>query len=127
MILLDTHTLIWLVLEPDKLSRNAQRAIREATGGLAVSAMTLWEVAQLTARGRLGIQGTVEAFVERMASHVAIRPVTTRVAVLATQFPETYPKDPIDKLIGATALSEGMILVTKDRAIRACKLIKTIW
>src|SRR5271154_5808299 len=127
MILLDTHALIWLVREPEKLSRNASEAIRRAAGGLAISSTTLWEVAYLAASGRLGIHGTVEAFVERMTSRVAIRPVTMKVAVLATQFPDTYPKDPIDKLIGATALSEGMTLVTKDRDIRSCRLIKTVW
>jgi PIN domain nuclease of toxin-antitoxin system len=127
VILLDTHTLIWLVREPEKLSRNAREIIREAAGGLAISATTLWEVASLAAAGRLSIHGTVEAFVARMASRVAIRPITVRIAVLATQFPDSYPRDPIDKLIGATALSEGMTLVTKDREIRACKLIKTVW
>lgn len=127
MILLDTHTLIWLVREPDELSRKARETIREAAGGLAISAMTLWEVASLAAGGRLGIHGTIEAFVERMTSRVAIRPVTLQVAILATQFPSSYPKDPVGKLIGATALSEGMTLVTKDRGIRDCKMIKTVW
>jgi PIN domain nuclease of toxin-antitoxin system len=127
VILLDTHALIWLVREPGKLSRNASDAIREAAGGLAISATTLWEVAFLAANGRLGIQGTVTAFVTRMTSRVAIRPITVQIAVLATQFPATYPRDPIDKLIGATAMAEGMTLVTKDREIRACKLIKTVW
>ena len=127
MILLDTHALIWLAREPEKLSRKASDAIRDSAGGIAISAMTLWEVAFLAASGRLQIHSSVEAFVERITSRVAVRPVSRRVAVLATQFPETYPRDPIDKLIGATALSEGMRLVTKDREIRACKLINTVW
>jgi len=127
VILLDTHALIWLAREPEKLSRKASDAIRDSAGGIAISAMTLWEVAFLAASGRLQIHSSVEAFVERITSRVAVRPVSRRVAVLATQFPETYPRDPIDKLIGATALSEGMRLVTKDREIRACKLINTVW
>jgi PIN domain nuclease of toxin-antitoxin system len=127
VILLDTHALIWLARAPEKLSRKASDAIRDSAGGIAISAMTLWEVAFLAASGRLQIHSSVEAFVERITSRVAVRPVSRRVAVLATQFPETYPRDPIDKLIGATALSEGMRLVTKDREIRACKLINTVW
>jgi PIN domain nuclease of toxin-antitoxin system len=69
----------------------------------------------------------VEAFVERIASRTAIRPITLKVAVLATQLPDTYPGDPCDRLIGATAMAEGIALVTKDRNIRSCKQLKTIW
>ena len=126
MILLDTHTLIWLANDPGKLSPKASETIRES-GGIAISAITLWEVAWLAANGRLNISGTVEAFVERIASRAAIRPITLKVAVLATQLPDTYPGDPCDRLIGATALVEGIALVTKDRNIRSCKQLKTIW
>jgi len=126
VILLDTHTLIWLVNDPGKLSRKASQAIRDG-GGIAISAITLWEVAWLAANERLDISGTVEAFVERIASRAAIRPITLKVAVLATQLPDTYPGDPCDRLIGATSQAEGMVLVTKDWNIRSCNQVKTIW
>jgi PIN domain nuclease of toxin-antitoxin system len=129
MILLDTHTLIWLKVEPSKLSAKASEAIHAArqSDGLAISAITLWEVAWLATHGRLDFVGTVDAFVERISSRVAIRPITPKIAVLANQFPPTYSSDPSDRLIGATALAEGIALVTKDRTIRDCKQIKTIW
>lgn len=127
VILLDTHALIWLVNDPGQLSPKASEAIRGASGGIAISAITLWEVAWLATNRRLDINGTVEAFVERIASRAVIRPITMKIAVLATQLPDTYPSDPSDRLIGATALAEGMPLVTKDRNIRSSKQIKTIW
>jgi PIN domain nuclease of toxin-antitoxin system len=129
MILLDTHVLIWLANEPSKLSRRASEAIQAAgqTGGLAISAISLWELAWLATHGRLDITGTADAFVEKITSRTAIRPITPKVAVLANQFPSTYSSDPCDRLIGATALAEGIALVTKDRAIRDCKQIKAIW
>ena len=127
MILLDTHTLVWVANDPGKLSQNASQAIRKASGGIAISAITLWEVAWLATNGRLDINGTVEAFVERIASRAAIRPITAKIAVLANQFPSSYPGDPCDRLIGATALAEGMALVTKDRNIRNSRQVKTIW
>jgi PIN domain nuclease of toxin-antitoxin system len=126
VILLDTHALIWLVNDPGKLSQKASQTIRDG-GGIAISAITLWEVAWLATNERLDISGTVEAFVERITSRAAIRPITVKVAVLATQLPDTYPGDPCDRLIGATAQAEGMVLVTKDRNIRSCQQIKTIW
>jgi PIN domain nuclease of toxin-antitoxin system len=129
MILLDTHVLIWTLRDPAKLSKPAADAIRTASddGGLAISAITLWELAWLATHGRLTFSGTVDDFVEKLSSRTAIRPITPRIAVLASQLPSTYSKDPSDRLIGATAISEGIALVTKDRTIRNCKQIKTIW
>jgi PIN domain nuclease of toxin-antitoxin system len=129
MILLDTHVLIWLASEPSKLSRKASEAIRGASAetGIAISAITLWELAWLAIHDRLNITGTTEAFVEQIVSRTAIRPITAKIAVLANQLPTNYPGDPCDRLIGATALAEGIALITKDSKIRACKEIKTIW
>lgn len=129
MILLDTHILVWMVNDPARLSKKAEGAIRAAAsgGGLAISAMSLWELAYLAARGRINPSGTVEAFVRRITAHVAIQPITVEIAVIAGQFPATYPADPTDKLIGATALAEGMALVTADQKILQSGLIRTIW
>ncbi len=129
MVLLDTHVLIWLVNEPVKLSKRANEAIFAAreSDGLAISAITLWELAWIATHGRLDFVGTVDTLVERITSKIAIRPITSQIAILANQFPTTYSNDPSDRLIGATAMAEGIALVTKDRTIRDCKQIKTIW
>ena len=129
MTLLDTHTLIWLARDPSKLSKAAAEAIRISvqSGGLAISAMTLWELAWLATHARFNLKESVDDFVEELSSRTAIRPITPRIAILANQLPPTYSSDPSDRLIGATALAEGIALVTKDRSIRNYKQIKTIW
>src|SRR5882757_4645933 len=129
MILLDTHVLIWLANEPFKLSAKADETIQAGRkgDGLAISAITLWELAWLATYGRIDVTGTIDAFVEELTSRTAIRPITREIAVLANQLPANYPNDSSDRLIGATAISEGIPLVTKDRTIRNCKQIKTIW
>lgn len=129
MILLDTHALIWLANEPAKLSRTAAKAIHAAnrSGGLAISAITLWELAWLATHDRVEITGTANDFVEEISSRTAILPITAKIAILASQLPTTYLSDTSDRLIGATALAEGITLVTKDRKIRGCKQIKTAW
>ncbi len=131
MILLDTHVLVWMVADEDRLSRHAKSAIQRArlSDGLGIADVTIWELAFLIARGALRthstIENTVRNFVTR--SGVIVKPITAEVAVLATQFPEDYPKDPIDRLIGATARAEGIALVTRDEKIRRSPLLKTIW
>jgi PIN domain nuclease of toxin-antitoxin system len=129
MILLDTHVLIWLAFEPAKLSKTAGQAIRASsqTGGLGISAITLWEAAWLVTHRRVNFTGTAEAFLEEISSRTAVFHITPRIAVLANQLSPTYSGDPSDRLIGATAMAEGIALVTKDRTIRDCKQIKTIW
>jgi PIN domain nuclease of toxin-antitoxin system len=129
MILLDTHALIWLATAPENLSRSAHEAIRAASGsgGLAISAITLWELAWLATHNRLEINGTPDAIVEEFSSRTAILPITVKIALLASHLPVPYPNDPCDRLIGATAMSAGIALITKDRTIRNCKQIKTIW
>ena len=129
MILLDTHALVWAVGEPRRLSRPAAAAIRKARAedGVAIAAITLWELAALVARGRIQAYGTVEASVSLLVEGVTIKPLTPEIAALATQFPDDYPRDPADRLIGATARAEAMALITHDEKIRRSPLLKTVW
>jgi PIN domain nuclease of toxin-antitoxin system len=77
---------------------------------LSIADVTVWEVASLCARGTLQIHGTVENTVQDLLIHLAVqvKPITPEIAVLATQFPNEYPRDPVDRLIGATARAEGL-------------------
>lgn len=129
MILLDTHVLIWSMAEPKKLSRAAVAAVRRAQdeGGLAISAITLWELAFLVVRGRIQAYGTVDASVRLLVEGVVVQAITPEIAALATQFPDEYPRDPADRLIGATARAAGLSLVTHDAHIRRSPLLRTIW
>ncbi len=129
MILLDTHIAVWLVAEPDKLSKHAKEAIRAARieGGLAIASITLIELAWLAENGRVTTTLSVESFVRLCASKMTVLPITPEIAARAVSFPDSYPKDPQDRLIGATALVEGIRLITRDKLIKKSGLIPIVW
>jgi PIN domain nuclease of toxin-antitoxin system len=131
VILVDTHVAVWAAIEPRRLSRVAVSALRRARkgGGIAIASISLWEMASLFARGRIETFTTIEASVRQVLETVSVvvLPITQEIAVLATQFPESYPRDPADRLIGATARAQGLALLTQDEKIRRCTLLKTIW
>lgn len=130
MILLDTHIVVWLLSDLNRLSRAAMQAIRDVrTGnnGLAISSLTLFELAQLIARSRIQVDMPLELFIQEVEKRFVVKFVTSRIAILSAQLSATYPKDPVDRLIGATALAEGMMLVTADQRIRNAPDVQTIW
>ena len=130
MILLDTHVVIWLALEPGRISKRARAAIQETRQrgeGLAVSDIALLEIATIENKGRIKLNASLEAFLAEIEARFIVLPITGRICVSALALPAAYPRDPADRVIGATALVEGLPLITADDGIRRSKTLKTIW
>jgi len=130
LILVDTHVVVWLALDPTHLSKNARAAIDDARGsgdGLAISDITLLELATLSSKGRIRLDISLESFLREVEARFVVLPISGRACVRALGLPATYPKDPADRIIGATALVEGLSLLTADRGIRRSRALRTIW
>jgi PIN domain nuclease of toxin-antitoxin system len=130
MILVDTHIVVWLALQPAKISKKARAVIaetRQRGQGLAISDMTLFEIAILASTGRIKLNASLETFLAEIEARFIVLPITGRVCVRAMVLPAAYPKDPADRLIGATALVQGIPLVTADRDLQRSKALPTIW
>jgi PIN domain nuclease of toxin-antitoxin system len=130
VILIDSHIVVWLAGEPERISRKAHEAIsaaRQDGSGLGIAGITLWEVAMLLTRGRITAKISLESLLKEIEENFVVIPLTSRIAARSMEFAGSYPKDPADRIIGATAVVEGLSLVTRDERIRASREVPTIW
>jgi len=131
MIAVDTHIVIWDALEPDKLSTSAKRALTRADrdGGILMGEITLWEIAMLMKKRRLIVDADYQTFIDLVlqSRNYVLQNLTPAIADASVNIDLGRNKDPADHIITATALVEGISLITADRQIQGCPAIKTIW
>jgi PIN domain nuclease of toxin-antitoxin system len=130
MILVDTHVVLWLAMEPARIAKKARAAIegtRHSGQGLAISDVTLLEIAVIESKGRVKLNASLETFLSEVEARFVVLSITGRICVRALGLPAAYTKDPADRVIGATALVEGIPLVTADVDIQRSKAVRTIW
>jgi PIN domain nuclease of toxin-antitoxin system len=130
LILLDTHVVMWLAQDYGRISMKAQSVIedvRKKDRGLAVASISLVEIARLSSWGQIFLKPDAQTVLAEIERRFIVLPITAKIALQAYALPPSYPKDPADRVIGATALMEGLSLVTADQAIRQSKAVPTIW
>ena len=121
MIVLDTHVSVWLDAGTAELGDETAGLIdgEFAIDGVAVSAISFWEIAMLIAKGRIVIAKPLLRWREELlAAGLRELPVDGRLGIEAAEL-ANFHGDPADRFIVATALTLGCKLVTADRQILA--------
>jgi PIN domain nuclease of toxin-antitoxin system len=128
--LLDTHAWLWWLSEPALLSTPALRAVEAArsTSTLAVSAISVWELAMLVEKGHIVLDRCPHDLLAQCEhlSFLTFAPVSGRIALRSVEL-GPFHADPADRMIVATALQHGAELVAKDRRIRDFPGVNAVW
>ena len=116
-LLLDTHVLLWALLEPQKLSPELRNALEDSDNRLLVSAATAWEIATKWRLGKLRqAQAVVEHYAMALHRLAAVElPISGAVALQAGLW-EVPHRDPFDRLLAAQAKAENLVLASTDSA-----------
>jgi PIN domain nuclease of toxin-antitoxin system len=127
-VLLDSHVLHWWASEPERLSPAAASALDNADE-LAVASITWFELAWLARRDRIVVGVPIRTWLDGLSGSVRTIGTTPAIADAAVSLPQTFPGDPADRIIFATAIEHGLKLISKDRRLRSHRAPSkiTIW
>jgi len=126
--LLDTHILLWSLLEPDRLSSQVRQVLDDPGNELWLSPISLWEITILAAKGRLHIESQdINAWLREVMSRTPLReaPLTFEVALTSRTIDVSH-QDPADRFIAATAQVHDLVLVTVDQRLLQCGQVQTL-
>lgn len=120
-LLLDTHILVWLAEGSGELSKPSVARLEAATRdtGLAVSAISFWEIAMLHRRRRITLSLPLQswrALVLETPGFIEV-PLTGDVAIESVNLPGDLDSDPADRMLIATARLRGWTMATRDDRI----------
>ena len=125
-VLLDTHVVQWWSAEPDRLSSRASTLLNDATE-LVVAAITWYELAWLARHERIAVRIPIRSWLEQLAAGMRTLTITPAIAETAVSLPDSFPGDPADRLIYATAVEHGLTLVSKDNRLRRHSASLAVW
>ncbi|MCY4594422.1 MAG: type II toxin-antitoxin system VapC family toxin [Bryobacterales bacterium] len=128
--LLDTHILIWWLNNSNQLSP-AQREVigaASAQSPLLVSDISLWEVATLHNLGRIQLTIPLRVWLDKAVAPPLVRRhgISPAIAAELATLPDSFHRDPADRILVATARTFGATLLTQDRRIIDAALVDTL-
>ena len=128
MILLDTCALLWLVMEPERLSVRARALLSSQRDSLAVSAISAFEIAIKARKNRLDLKLPADEWWHTALAHhgIASIPVSAEIALASVALPPHH-NDPADRIIIATAETHNAPVVTSDGGFAAYRSVRVEW
>lgn len=114
-LLLDTHALLWWLIDDSSLSPTARRAIGSPSNEILVSAASAWEIGVKVRLGKLSMAeslvGDFAAYLER--ERFAELPISADHGIRAAFLPGTH-KDPFDRILAAQSQAQSLAIISSD-------------
>ena len=129
--LLDTHVLLWTLIDHDKLSKKVKAIILNLEDQKWVSAISFWEISLKYAAGKLDIKGALPEDLLENTIKVGFELINLvpETAVSFYKLPKLRNKDPFDRMLAWQAINENFTLLSKDKGFDDYKSqgLKRIW
>ncbi len=128
--LLDTHVLLWWHEDQKRLSRRQLEVVSAASADspLQVADISLWEISTLYGLGRIELTIPLRDWLEDAVAPPLVRRrgISPAIAAELNALPDSFHRDPADRILVATARVHGATLLTNDRRITNAQLVKTL-
>ena len=126
-LLLDTHILLWSLLEPKYLNPQVAAALEDKNNVLWLSPIVIWEVLILAERGRVVLRPNAVIWVQQVLQKIPFQeaPLTHDVAI-QSRLIDLPHQDPVDRFLAATAVVYGLLLVTADKDLLNSPSVPTL-
>ncbi|MEA1936011.1 MAG: type II toxin-antitoxin system VapC family toxin [Thermodesulfobacteriota bacterium] len=126
-LLLDTHILLWSLLDPARLAMEVSAELENSTNELWLSPISTWEMIILAERGRIVLDTEPVLWMRDVFKTIAFKeaPVNHEVAIQSRMI-DLAQEDPADRFLVATAIVYDLTLVTADRRLidsQACSIL----
>jgi len=129
--LLDTHSFLWAVFSPEKLSRRARATIADTSSAVCLSSITLWEISLKFALGKLVLKNTIPEDLVIVAQDMGLALVSPSAEESASfhKLPRAPHRDPYDRMLVWQAIQRQLVLVAKESVLPAYRDagLKTLW
>jgi PIN domain nuclease of toxin-antitoxin system len=126
-LLLDTHILLWGLLEPERLNRRVAAELRNPDNEIWISPISIWETLVLAEKGRIVLQPDPASWVRTVLKQLAFHEarINHEIAIQSRAL-KLKQQDPADRFLAATAMVYQLILVTADKTFFTCRDISVL-
>jgi len=126
-LLLDTHILLWALLEPERLNRRVAAVLRSPKNEIWLSPISVWETLILAEKGKIVLDPDPASWMRTVLTRLPFHEARINHEItLCSRSLKLKHQDPADRFIAATAMVYGLTLVTADKRIASCKDISVL-
>ena len=126
-LLLDTHIMLWGLLEPERLNRRAAAELRNPENEIWLSPISVWETLILAEKGRVVLRPDPATWLRTVLSQIDFHEARINHEItLRSRDVRLKHRNPADRFLAATAMVYQLTLVTADRQLFRCRDISVL-